>query len=80
MPTYEYSCNHCGHLFEKFQGINDAVLDTCPECGGRIRRLFSGGGAVLIKNRAPVPACAGGHCSTESPCYQAEACGSRCAY
>jgi len=50
MPTYDYKCEHCGLNFEKFQGINDKPLETCPECGGQVRRLIGAGAGILIKN------------------------------
>ncbi len=50
MPTYDYQCNSCGHAFELFQSINDAVKSKCPECGKRtLRRLFGTGGAVVFR-------------------------------
>ncbi len=50
MPTYDYECDACDHKMEVFQGINDAVLKKCPECGKRkLRRLFGTGGAIVFK-------------------------------
>jgi len=49
MPTYEYECRDCGHAFERFQGINEDPIDTCPECEGRVRRLISSGGGLVFK-------------------------------
>ena len=50
MPTYDYECDACGHEFELFQGINDAVKRKCPDCGKqKLRRLFGTGGAVVFK-------------------------------
>ncbi len=50
MPTYDYECDACGHGFELFQGINDAVKKKCPECGKRkLRRLFGTGAAIVFK-------------------------------
>jgi putative FmdB family regulatory protein len=50
MPTYDYECDACGHEFELFQGINDAVQRKCPECGKlKLRRLFGTGAAVVFK-------------------------------
>jgi putative FmdB family regulatory protein len=49
MPTYEYRCLDCGHRFEQFQRIQDAPVDTCPQCGGRVERLISGGSGVIFK-------------------------------
>lgn len=50
MPTYDYECDGCGHKFEHYQGINDALLKKCPECGkSKLRRLLGMGGAVVFK-------------------------------
>jgi putative FmdB family regulatory protein len=51
MPTYEYKCEKCGYVFEKFQSITAEPLKTCRKegCGGAVHRLFSGGGGFLFK-------------------------------
>lgn len=50
MPTYEYSCDGCGHDFEEMQSFSDPPLTKCPKCGKkRLRRLFGTGAAVLFK-------------------------------
>lgn len=57
MPTYEYTCEKCGHEFEKFQLISAKPLTTCPEdlCArkrwgkGKVRRLVSAGAGLLFK-------------------------------
>jgi putative FmdB family regulatory protein len=49
MPTYEYRCLECGHRFEQFQSIHDAPVHTCPQCGGRVERLISGGSGLIFK-------------------------------
>jgi len=49
MPTYEYECRECGEAFERFQGINEAPVAECPECGGSVRRLISSGGGLVFK-------------------------------
>lgn len=49
MPTYEYECRECGHVFERFQGINEDPLGSCPECEGSVRRLISSGGGLVFK-------------------------------
>jgi len=50
MPTYEYECPKCGHRFEKFQGINDPPVKTCPKCRGRkVKRLIGTGAGLLFK-------------------------------
>jgi putative FmdB family regulatory protein len=49
MPTYEYECTKCGHLFEQFQSIKAEPLKKCPTCKGRVKRLMSSGGGLLFK-------------------------------
>jgi putative FmdB family regulatory protein len=41
MPLYEYQCDACGHRFEKIQKFSDPLVDTCPICGGAVRKLMS---------------------------------------
>ena len=41
MPTYEYVCKQCGHLFEIVQSMRDEPLRECPECGGELRKVFA---------------------------------------
>jgi putative FmdB family regulatory protein len=48
MPTYEYVCKACGHLFEIVRSMNDEPLTVCPECGGELRKVF---GAPAISFR-----------------------------
>ncbi len=49
MPTYQYRCNECSHEFSEFQSITADPLSTCPECGGAVQRLISGGAGFLFK-------------------------------
>jgi len=49
MPTYEYERLDQGHHFEEFQNITEAPLTSCPECGGQVRRLISGGAGFLFR-------------------------------
>ncbi len=49
MPTYEYECLDCKYTFEEFQRITDKPLDKCPKCGGRAKRLISGGAGLIFK-------------------------------
>ena len=41
MPTYEYVCKSCGHIFEIVQSMKDDPLTECPECGGELRKVFA---------------------------------------
>jgi putative FmdB family regulatory protein len=47
VPTYQYACTACGHKFEAVQRFSDASLTDCPECAGRLRKVFSSVGIVF---------------------------------
>jgi putative FmdB family regulatory protein len=47
VPTYAYACTACGHRFEVQQSFTDASLTACPECEGRLRKLFNSVGIVF---------------------------------
>ena len=49
MPTYEYKCKSCGHVFEEFQSITAPPCEVCPKCGGKVKRLIGAGAAVIFK-------------------------------
>jgi putative FmdB family regulatory protein len=41
MPLYEYQCDSCGRRFEVIQKWSDALVETCPTCGGPVHKLQS---------------------------------------
>jgi putative FmdB family regulatory protein len=47
LPTYQYRCTACDHAFEQFQSFTDDALTVCPECGGRLRKVFNAVGVVF---------------------------------
>ena len=47
MPTYQYACTECGHGFDAVQSFSDDALTVCPECNGRLRKVFSAAGVVF---------------------------------
>ena len=47
MPTYAYACTECDHRFEVVQSFSDDALTVCPECGGRLRKVFNAVGIVF---------------------------------
>ena len=49
MPTYRYECAKCTKVHEVFHGISEPPRKKCPDCGGRLTRLISGGGGVILK-------------------------------
>jgi putative FmdB family regulatory protein len=40
MPTYEYACRDCGEHLEVVQSFTDEPLTECPNCSGRLRKVF----------------------------------------
>lgn len=47
MPTYGYTCTACEHRFEIVQSFSEDSLTECPECQGRLRKLFNAVGVVF---------------------------------
>jgi putative FmdB family regulatory protein len=47
VPTYVYACTECNHGFEAHQAFTDDALTTCPECGGKLRKVFNSVGIVF---------------------------------
>ena len=47
MPTYQYSCTECGHFFEAVQSFSEDSLTVCPECDGRLRKVYNAVGVVF---------------------------------
>lgn len=60
MPIYEYECDQCQHHFELEQSMKEDPISTCPQCEGKVRRIFSassiifkGSGFYSTDSRAP---------------------------
>ena len=49
MPTYEFKCVTCEHLFERFLAISDNSIQNCPVCGEKTQRLISPGAGLIFK-------------------------------
>lgn len=47
MPTYQYLCHDCAEPLEVVQSFSDDALSECPECGGRLRKVFNAVGVVF---------------------------------
>jgi len=47
VPTYQYACTECGHGFEQVQSFSDDALTVCPECQGKLRKVFNAVGVVF---------------------------------
>ncbi len=47
MPTYQYQCTECGEGLEAVQKFTDDALTECPNCTGRLKKVFSAVGIVF---------------------------------
>ena len=47
MPTYSYASTECDNRYDADQAFTDDALTTCPECSGRLRKLFNSVGVVF---------------------------------
>ena len=47
MPTYSYKCTECGTAFDIQQAFTDDSLTVCPNCGGKLRKVFSAVGVTF---------------------------------
>ena len=50
MPTYDYKCKKCDHLWEEFASIKAPPTKKCPACKkNAAERQISAGAAILFK-------------------------------
>ena len=78
MPTYNYRCDQCNYRFERFQNMSDPPVETCPQCGGSVRRLIGAGAGLIFKgsgfyatdSRNAQPSCGRDRpcCGQDTPC------------
>ena len=47
MPTYSYACTECDNKFDVVQAFTDDSLTECPQCNGRLRKVFGKVGVVF---------------------------------
>jgi putative FmdB family regulatory protein len=47
VPTYQYQCTECSSGLEAVQKFTDDALTVCPECSGRLRKVYSAVGVVF---------------------------------
>jgi putative FmdB family regulatory protein len=47
VPTYSYACTECSNRFDTVQAFTDDALTECPQCSGRVRKLFGKVGVVF---------------------------------
>ncbi|MBK8470277.1 MAG: FmdB family transcriptional regulator [Actinomycetales bacterium] len=50
MPTYAYACTTCEHSFDFVQSFSDDPLTVCPECDGRLRKVY---GSIGVSFKGP---------------------------
>jgi putative FmdB family regulatory protein len=50
MPTYDYVCDACEHVWEEFQSMASKPTKKCPECGkAKARRKIGPGAGIIFK-------------------------------
>ena len=49
MPTYEYECQECGKVVEKFHKMTEKPRVKCPKCGGKTKKLIGTGAGIIFK-------------------------------
>ncbi|AMV17951.1 FmdB family zinc ribbon protein [Planctomyces sp. SH-PL14] len=50
MPTYDYRCKKCDHVWEEFQSIKAPPSKKCPACRKQsAERQISAGAGILFK-------------------------------
>jgi len=81
MPTYEYECKDCGHIFEKFQQMKDSPVEICPKCGGKVNRVIGTGSGIIFKGSgfyetdyARKSSNSSGCCGINNPCEDPKRC------
>lgn len=47
MPTYSYKCTECGTAFDIQQAFTDDSLTVCPNCSGKLRKIFTAVGVTF---------------------------------
>ena len=72
MPTYQYACTECGHAFEQVQSFSDDALTVCPECEGRLRKVFNAVGVVFKGSGFYRTDTAAGSVATAAPAAKSE--------
>ncbi len=78
MPVYEYQCEACSHQFELRQKFSDPPAESCPACGGTVKKLISSTAFALKGGGWYTEGYSGGK-KSESPSPCAAASGGSCA-
>jgi putative FmdB family regulatory protein len=72
VPTYQYACTECGHAFDQFQSFSDDALTECPECQGRLRKVFNAVGVVFKGSGFYRTDSRSGSAATDAPAAKSE--------
>jgi putative FmdB family regulatory protein len=48
MPVFEFRCQKCSHELEVILLAKEAHPTKCPECGGKLKRLWSRVGTSFV--------------------------------
>jgi putative FmdB family regulatory protein len=73
MPAYEYQCDSCDVRFETRQKMSEKAIEICPQCGGQVKRLISGGAGAITKGASSASSYSQPQCGLGGPC-----CGQAC--
>lgn len=49
MPTYDYRCTKCAHVFEVFHSMSETPDCKCSECGHSAEKLVGAGSGIIFK-------------------------------
>lgn len=49
MPTYDYKCISCEHVFEIFHAMEDTSSISCVECSKPSQKMIGAGLGVIYK-------------------------------
>jgi len=49
MPTYDYRCEKCDHVFEEFHGMTEDPEIKCPLCDSVSKKMIGGGLGIIFK-------------------------------
>lgn len=87
MATYKYKCENCGVFSVKMKMSEYKRLESCPECNGRVERVFEVPNAMIFKGegfyvndykKTKEPACSSGTCdktkNTSDSCCSSGSC------
>ena len=74
MPAYAYHCDSCEVVFDRRQKMSEPALEICPQCGGHVRRLISGGAGAITSSTSHRSSYTSPQCGMGGPCCGGGAC------